>query len=331
MTDVGEPGGTAELETGLAEAAAEVRELELLRDRLVTLKNREHVLDREADGLRRAARAEAADVDRLEDLTLARVWSTLRGAHRDELARERAEADAARLRLDEATARLDALRSERERVKARIARLADAPRAHADALAALDARIQRSDDPRSRRLLELAEDRGRLVAERRELGEALQAGRAALTWLATTAEALDEAHGLSTYDTYVGGGMISSAVKHSWLDDAAAAAAQADRHLAVLRTELAHVPPVPAMSSGIAVDGLTRFADVWLDNILTDLAVRDAIRQSEQKIAYGRRKVADVVTTLTARDALAREHLDRVETERRALLLRPAPGAVPPS
>jgi hypothetical protein len=64
-------------------------------------------------------------------------------------------------------------------------------------------------------------------------------------------------------------------MKHSRLDEAAQAAAYADRCLAVLRTELADVPGLSLTAPQLAVDGLTRFVDVWFDNIFTDLAVRD--------------------------------------------------------
>jgi hypothetical protein len=75
-------------------------------------------------------------------------------------------------------------------------------------------------------------------------------------------------------------GAISSTFKHNRLDQAAEAAAQADRCLAVLRTELADVGETAA-TRYVSVEGLTRFVDVWFDNIFTDLAVRDHIKQAQ--------------------------------------------------
>jgi hypothetical protein len=43
----------------------------------------------------------------------------------------------------------------------------------------------------------------------------------------------------------------------------------------VLRTELADVDGMALTAPQLAVDGLTRFVDIWFDNIFTDLAVRD--------------------------------------------------------
>jgi len=79
---------------------------------------------------------------------------------------------------------------------------------------------------------------------------------------------LGSAPGWSTYDTYFGGGPISSLIKHSRLDEAAHAAVCAGRCLAVLQTELADVPGVALTVPQLAVNGLARFVNVWFDNIL---------------------------------------------------------------
>ncbi|SCG70919.1 hypothetical protein [Micromonospora inositola] len=53
----------------------------------------------------------------------------------------------------------------------------------------------------------------------------------------------------------------------------------ASRAAAALRTELADLPGV-WLAPELHVNGLTRFADIFLDNIFIDLAVRGRIRQA---------------------------------------------------
>jgi hypothetical protein len=134
--------------------------------------------------------------------------------------------------------------------------------------------------------------------------------------LSQVATMLGSASGWSTYDTFIGGGAISSAVKHSRLD----AAARADQCLAVLRTELADLDLVGPTAPRLAIDGLTRFVDVWFDNVFTDFAVRDRIKQAQQNVVRSTRLVSTVHGQLQRRAADAQARLAAIESERRALL-----------
>jgi hypothetical protein len=140
-------------------------------------------------------------------------------------------------------------------------------------------------------------------------------------------EQADEVRGLlssaanwSTYDTFLGGGMIGSAIKHSRLDEAAQAAARADACLLTLRTELADVAGIEATAPRLTTDGLTRFVDIWFDNIFTDLAVRERISQAQQSVEQSSYIVAQLNRRLAEREATDRDRLEAIETERRALL-----------
>jgi hypothetical protein len=170
-------------------------------------------------------------------------------------------------------------------------------------------------------LLALADERGRLTAELNETDEAVRAADAATAALSDVQEVLRSASGWSTYDTWFGGGMLASSMKHDRMDQAAQAAAVADQRLAVLRHELADVPgPGLGTAPQLALSSGTRFADVWLDNIFTDLAVGDRIRQAQQQVSDSARAVEMLRSRLTARAGQTRARLAAIETERRGLL-----------
>lgn len=247
-------------------------------------------------------------------------WS---GGERDEaLAHERAEAAATHCRVTEAEARLAAVEREHDAARRRLDHLAAAQGTYAAALEEKEQHLAESGDPRGRSLLQLADERGRLIGEINELSEALAAAGAAEQALTQVQERLGSASSWSTYDTFFGGGAISSAVKHSRLDEAADAAAEADQRLAVLRTELADVDDLTLTAPQLAVGGGTRFVDVWFDNIFTDLAVRDRIRQAQQNVARSMQLVSDVQARLTTRAARVRARLSAIEAERQDLLTR---------
>ncbi|MEV4534496.1 hypothetical protein AB0J82_11770 [Asanoa sp. NPDC049518] len=311
-----------DIERRLASAAEALREHEVVGRRSADLRRRADELTRQLATLRTRAVAEQLDVDKLEGLSLTRVLASLRGSRDDRLGRERAEAEAARYRVADASDRLAALEREQAAARARLAELAPAPATYAAALDEKERLLAASADPRRVRLLELADERGRLRGELHEIAEAVTAARMAADDLAVVREGLRGASGWSTYDTFFGGGVLSSAMKHSRLDRVAAAAARADRSLAVLRTELADVPSAEATAPQLAVDGLTRFVDVWFDNIFTDLAVRSRIQRAQENVARCGAMVDDVRRRLERRTASAHERLAAIAAERREILAR---------
>ncbi len=128
---------------------------------------------------------------------------------------------------------------------------------------------------------------------------------------------LGSASSWSNYDTYLGGGMIASAVKHSRLDEAAALASQADRQLATLRTELT---TVGQLAPQLTVSSGARFVDIWFNNIFTDLAFADRIRQAQQNTVQAIQTVSSVQQKLESRRAEVQDRLGAMQTRRDELL-----------
>jgi uncharacterized coiled-coil protein SlyX len=312
--------GDEDIEHRLAAATQALHENQLAARRIDEVAARIAGLSKQIDTLTAAVAQEQRDVDKLEGLSLTRVLVSLRGARDDTLARERAEADAARYRLAEAQARLATLNRELDAAHSQRNQLASAPGVYAEVLKEKEAHLRSSGDPRGAQLLTLAEERGRLTAERREISEALNAADAALRALSAVREKLGSASSWSTYDTFFGGGMLSSTIKHHRMDEAAQAAAYADRCIAVLRTELADVGGLGVTAPQLAMDGMVRFVDIWFDNIFTDLAVRNRIEEAKENVARAGRLATDVRERLRQRDEQSRARLGAIDTERAALL-----------
>ena len=310
----------SDIEDRLARLSAVVRERELLERRGVALTERLAALDVELAALREQYAVEQRDVDRLDGLSLTRVLVALRGAREDTLARERAEADAARYRVAEAQGRYEAVLAELSLVEHRLAATAGAPAEYAAVLDEKERALRQAGTGPARWLTELADERGRVEAELRELTEAEAAAQQAASALVAVRLELRGAAGWSTYDTFFGGGVIGSALKHGRLDAAADKAARADRCLAVLRDELADVGLPPPLSQGMRLGGLTRFADVWFDNVFTDLAVRDQIKTAQESVSYAEQRVAGVRERLAARTTAVRARHGQIARERHDLL-----------
>jgi hypothetical protein len=309
-----------DLEQRLTAAAQAVRELEVTRQRCADLQARQDHLGTELQALQAQYQVEQKDVDRLEHLSLGRVLATLKGSREEALAREKAESDAGRLRVADAQARLEAVRTEHEAALNREDQLVSAPDAYTALLAEKERDLTESGDPRRVTLLNLADERGRLNAELAEMSQAMQAADAARQALSAVEDRLGSASGWNTYDTFFGGGMIATAMEHSRLDDAAAAAAEADRRMAVLRTDLTELDQVAETSPMITLSSATKFVDLWFNNIFTDLAVRDRIKQGQQNVAQSLQMVSAVAERLNAQSAEVQSRLSQIEAQRRDLL-----------
>lgn len=309
-----------DIEQRLTAAAQAVRELEVTRQRSADLQARQDHLGSELAALQAQYQQEQKEVDRLEHLSLSRVFASLKGSREEALTQEQAEANAVRVRAADAQARLEAVRSELQAAQSRLDQLASAPQAYAAMLAEKERHLTESGDPRRGTLLGLADERGRLNAELAEMNQAMQAADAARQALSVVEDKLGSASGWNTYDTFFGGGMLATAMEHSRLDDAAAAAAEADRRMAVLRTDLTELDQVAETSPMITLSSATRFVDLWFNNIFTDLAVRDRIQQGQQNVAQSLQMVGTIEGRLKTQSAEVQSRLSQIEAQRRDLL-----------
>ena len=95
-----------EIEQRLAAAAQAAREYVLCGQRYAQARARAQAAAEDLDAAQREYAGEEKDVERLEHLSLARVLAALHGSREDALAREKAQAEAARYRLVQAKQRL---------------------------------------------------------------------------------------------------------------------------------------------------------------------------------------------------------------------------------
>lgn len=308
-----------DLEARLTAAAAAVHDEAIAARRCDRLDEQISDLDQQVTTMRAQLVAEAADVERLEGLTFSRVLASLLGAREDRLAHERAEADVAQFRLGEAEARLEGLRRERATVRGRQEELAGAATAYTAVLREKERLLQATSDPRAQRLLELAEQRGRVAGE---LGEVRTARRAAASATQALRRVDSELEDASNWDTFSKLFRSENAARPRLdrLDHAAASAALADSCMSQLRVELADVTGALRTPPQLAISGLTRFMETWFDHIFTDTTVRDRIERARALVKTCLDWTTQVQAQLAERTARAESAIASLETDRRSLL-----------
>ena len=309
-----------EIEQLVTAAAQAAREHDLCGQQHTELSAREHGAAADLDAARQHCAGEEKDVERLEHLSLTHLLAALHGSREDALAREKAEADAARYRVAQAQQRLDTVRAELGSLEDRQAQLARAPQVYADALAAKEQYLTQSADPRGVRLLALAADRGRLIAELGELHRASSDASAAVQALAEVQDRLGTAANWSTFDTYLDHGIVANAIKHDRIDQAAQAARAADQRLAALRSDLAELGGFEPTAPRLEISAGFKFADIFLNNIFTDLAVGHQIRDAQGSVSQSVQQVRALLDRLGNQIATVTAGLAAMNAERQQLL-----------
>ncbi len=125
--------------------------------------------------------------------------------------------------------------------------------------------------------------------------EALRAGREALEALDDAADSLDSAKRWGIVDI-LGGGFVTSLVKHSRLGDAERALTRAREALARFSERLASSPELGRLVVG--VDPLNRVFDIAFDNVLADLFVQRDIEDALERVEAARGRVEEAVRRL---------------------------------
>jgi hypothetical protein len=78
-----------------------------------------------------------------------------------------------------------------------------------------------------------------------------------------------------------------------------------------------------ASAPTLAVDGLTRFVDVWFDNVFTDFAVGSRIKQAQRNVTRSLQMVSEADSRLEDHAAQMTARLATIEADRRNLLVQP--------
>ena len=260
---------------------------------------------------------EREDVEKLEKGGLRALLLSLTGDREVRLSQERREELAARLQYDQARRdaedleeRIRDLLQEREELRA--------IRTQLEALLGEKAeRLKELGGTGGTRLAELDRALDALAAQRREVGEALHAGRQAEQALSGVLDSLDSAESWGTWDM-LGGGLFTTMAKHGHIDDARAGIDHAQRALSRFRTELADVSQLRVPD--LQVGEFTSFADYFFDGLFVDLYIQDKIGTARRSAEETAAQVEDLLSQLRRERDRTAERAADLERERERLL-----------
>ena len=130
---------------------------------------------------------------------------------------------------------------------------------------------------------------------RKEMAEAIWAGERALTSLKTAQNQLNGARNWGLFDMF-GGGMLSSMIKHSKINDASRYMENAKRDLQVFQRDLRDVN-IP-LDLRMEVGSFFSFADFFFDGFVADYLVQSKISEAREQVDDAIRMVENILRNL---------------------------------
>ena len=306
-----------DLNTRLIDILEKLRARDRLQNKLAEV---ERLLSQEVtrlEGLDVQFVREERDVQRLEGLSLGSIFYTVLGDKEQRLDRERQEFLAAKLQRDQCQFAISSLELDLADLKYKLSALGNLDSAYQALLERKEKILLSSGNDLTRQLLDLSGQQANLLADRKELWEAVSAGQAVLTTLDGVINSLNSAERWGNCDM-LGCGMLADLAKHSKIDEARDQVHQAQELLRRFQGELADIQS--AESFLIDISSFDTFVDFFLDGLIVDWIVQSKIQNSLERTNQVRQRVKAVLQGLETRLAENQGQLDNLIKQRKLLV-----------
>lgn len=265
---------------------------------LSELKSQQAVLKEKVFRLEKQMNDERKDVDRLEGKSLTAFFYLLTGQKEEKLDTERREYYAARMKYSTSLRELKAIEQDIECTEEDLRDLADCESRFIRVIEQKRIAIENAGTEVSEELLEKEHTLSFLRDQELELEEAIAAGTTALRTANDVVNSLKNAEGLGVIDL-PGAGFLADYAKHETLDDAQKNVEELQIALQKFNKELSDVKLRAELQ--VSMDRLLKFSDQFFDNLLTDSASLDTIKQSHTQVDQTRDNILGILRQLQTR------------------------------
>ncbi|MCC5893545.1 hypothetical protein [Exiguobacterium sp.] len=262
---------------------------------------------------------EQRDVYDLDSFSLVNAWRKLRGTFNEQKTIELEEAARAELKLREHEAMVDELALERRDLYETFETYNGIDAEWETFIKEKETDLKQDATVREE-LYRLTDQQVKMNEVLVEYKEAIVAGNAARAAIAKTLKHLDSAKGWSTYDTFFGGGLIATVMKHDAIDASERKMHDLQAALERFSRELADVKGVV---SGLHIErgSLIQFADYFLDDIFSEWTMHGRINDSLDKVKGLDREITHLIDKMTREVERLERQLEETETKRKQLIL----------
>jgi len=306
-----------ELNKQLVEVKEKIRARDVARAALGRAQNLRALASEREHELERSLRKEGADVRKLEGLSLTALFHIFLGNKETRLQKERQEFILAKLRYDECREAIAALNREILEWSGKIGAFGDLDSQYRHLLALKENFIAQAGNDSTRKLIRLSEELADARSDVKELKEAFIAGDTVVKALQEVAQSLGTARGWGTLDL-LGGGFVTTALKHSGIDSARAGVHRVQQLLRRFDRELADVGSRFRLE--IDIGAFETFADFFFDGLIFDWVVQSRIVRSLENVRQTESLVNGVREKLRTKLETAEKNVVDISKRRRSLI-----------
>ncbi|MBD7907596.1 hypothetical protein [Sporosarcina gallistercoris] len=294
-----------------------------IRRRLSEAEKRLQKAITERDRLEQQLTKEQQDVMRLGKFSFLNKLKELTGSWDQQMEKEIAEAATAEVAFNESQKHVDDLTEEVDLLK-QASLNPDYVHIQEDwdeFLQEKELWIRQNDSATHATLRKIADDRVHIRSMIREVKEAQEAGAKAIRALDRAIDKLNNAEGLSMWDTFLGGGLLVSALKYSEVNGSDDLVHRAQRALRHYETELSDVQEAATASFQVNKNDIFTFTDLFFDNIFSDFAVHSRITEGKSKLNAVLQDVRHTQAQLKRKLEEAQAELDSLDAEEKRILI----------
>ena len=304
-------------------------DLQQLKDKVTQKKRMEtelldlYVQQRDLTGavaqLEKIKNSEQKDVDRLEGGSLAAFFYNVVGKMDEKLTKEKEEAYKAAVKYETAKEELDSVKSEILRREEAVKALQGCEVVYQTAFEEKLREVRTSGTAVAEQVMAVEEKLYQQECQKKELDEAILAGKQALSTVNAVLDSLDDAEGWATWDTFGGGGLLTDMMTHSQLDDAQEKINRLQVELRQLKTELADVEIHADIQ--VQLEEFLKFADWFFDGLFADWTVMDRIDESIGQVKHTKSEILAVIGKLEMKLESVEPKVLKLKEEREKLVL----------
>lgn len=311
-----------QLQEQQAQLIVKKNEYNRLQRKQESLQTQRMELEAAYKGLEKALIEEQKDVQKLDKFSFSNLVSQWKGTMNEKRKKEIAEAAEVELKFNEAEKTLRDLDKEMELVKMEITngdyRLID--HQWASLMQEKEQWLYDNTVDDRQALENIYESRANLESMQKEIEEAMLAGKDALQALEQANTELDSASAMSTWDTFLGGGIFVTAMKHSSLNSSQDYIHNAQMALRRFETELMDVENIVTEVIQVDRSNFMTFTDYFFDNIFTDWMIHSQINASKDRLNETLRQVKVVLEKLSAKASEVESELEEVKYKMKSII-----------
>lgn len=311
-----------QLQTEQEKIHAQLRKASRLKEQSQLLNSQIELTQQEIDQHTAALNQIRSKLDKLDSFSFMNMIRTWTG-QQDELRAEKIDKAAVlELKMNEAKKMQVDLTEDNIQVKHKLTQIDEVALQQAlkQVLSKKNKYLQLHDPAQATRLEHLANEEMLTKQLITEIQEAEEAGEVALTKLGQAAASLHSASGYSTWDTFFGGGLIATHLKHDALDQSENYLHSAQIALQRFHNELLDVHEMSTKSLHVETDGFVKFADYFFDDIFSAWSVHSKISTAREQVSRVQDDVHNTIWRLRDKHNKAVSYLQTIIEEKEAIL-----------